>query len=81
VREALVAAWEIRAGLIPGQPIPEYTKKFLYTSSDKEEDAAHAKDIGYQPLFMKQLACAGAYHQQMSDPRVNNWAELTFVWY
>jgi hypothetical protein len=79
--EALAAAWEIRAGVIPGQPIPEYTKQFLYTSADKETDGDHAKEIGYQPLFMKQMACASSYHQQMSDPRINNWAELTFIWY
>jgi hypothetical protein len=79
--QTLAAAWEVRAGLIPGQPIEELGKKFFYTSSDKDEDASHSKDIGYQPLFMKQMACASAYHQQMSDPRFNNWAELTFIWY
>lgn len=80
-REALKASWEIRAGVIPGQPLPEYTKRFLYTSGDHQEDEAHAKDISYQPLFMKQMACANAYCQQMSDPRLNNWVELTFIWY
>ena len=80
-RDSLAAAWEVRAGLIPGQPIHEYTKKFLYTSSDKKEDGEHANEIGYQPLFMKQMACASAYHQQMSDPRINNWAELTFIYF
>ncbi len=79
--EALAASWEVRAGVIPGQPIPEYTKQFHYTSRDKESDAEHAKDFGYQPLFSKQMACAAAYHMQMTDPRVNNWAELTFIWY
>lgn len=81
IHEALAAAWEVRAGVIPNQPRNEYTKRFFYTVRDKEEDAAHANDIGYQPLFMKQMACASAYHQQMSDPRMNNWSELTFVWY
>jgi hypothetical protein len=79
--EQLTASWEIRAGVIPGTPISEYTRQFHYTSRDKEEDSAHSKEFGYQPLFMKQMACAAAYHQQMSDPRVNNWAELTFIWY
>lgn len=81
MREALKAAWEVRAGVIPGQAMPEYTKRFLYTSRDHEEDGAHAQETGYQPLFMKQMACASSYHQQMSDPRMNNWAELTFIWY
>jgi hypothetical protein len=79
--ERLVAAWEVRAGVTPGTPVPEYTKQFLYTARDREEDSEHAGEIGYQPVFMKQLACAHAYSEQMSDPRVNNWAELTFIWY
>lgn len=79
--EALKAAWEIRAGIIPGQATPEYTRKFFYTSSDYEEDGKHAQEFGYQPIFMKQAACAASYHQQMSSPQVNNWAELTFIWY
>jgi len=78
--DALVASWQIRAGVVPGTPTPEYTKMFSYTSRDREEDEAHAKEIGYQPLFMKQMACANLYHQQMSNPAINNWAELTFLW-
>jgi hypothetical protein len=79
--ERLVATWEVRAGVVPGQAMPERTKRFLYTARDREEDGAHSQEIGYQPLFMKQMACASAYHQQMSDPHVNNWVELTFIWY
>jgi hypothetical protein len=46
-----------------------------------ETDKAHAKETYYQPIFMQQMALASSYHQQVSDPRVNNWAELTFIWY
>ena len=77
----LAAAWEVRAGLIPGQALPEYTKRFFYTSEDHEEDNRHAKEFAYQPIFMQRLAQATMYHQQMSDPRTLNWAELTFLWY
>lgn len=81
MRQSLKASWEVRAGVIPGQPIPELTKQFYYTSRDYEEDGEHAKELNYQPLFMKQMACASSYHQQMSNPQLNNWAELTFIWY
>lgn len=79
--EGLAAIWEVRAGVIPGVAVPELTKRFLYTSRDKQEDTEHASEIGYQPLFMKQLVCAAAYCQQMCDPRVNNWADMTFMWF
>lgn len=77
----LKAAWEVRAGLIPGQPMPEYTKRFLHTSEDCEEDGRHAKEFAYHPIFMKRMAEAASYHQQVSNPQALNWAELTFIWY
>lgn len=75
------AAWEVCAGLISGQPMPEYTKRFVYTSEDYEEDGRHAKELEYHPIFMKRMAEASSYHQQMSNPQTLNWAELTFIWY
>lgn len=78
---ALKAAWEVRAGWTPGRPMPEYTKRWIYTSDDYEQDGAHAKDLAYQPIFMKRMAEASSYHQQMSNPQALNWADLTFIWY
>lgn len=79
--EALKAAWEVRAGLIPGQPLPEWTKRFVYTSAQVEEDGQHAKDVTYQTIFNKRQFEAMSYHLQMSNPQISNWAELTFIWY
>lgn len=77
----LKAAWEVRAGLIPGQPMNEYSKRFFYTSDEYEEDGKHAADLEYHPIFMRKMAEAASYHMQMSNPRMLNWAELTFIWY
>ncbi len=78
--KSLRAVWEVRAGVIPGQAMPEYTKRFPYTSDDYEEDGKHAKDFSYHPIFMKRMAEATSYHQQMSNPQTLNWAELVFLW-
>lgn len=77
----LAAAWEVRAGLIPGQALPEYTKHFFYASEEYEEDGRHAKEFAYQPIFMKRMAMAASYQQQLSNPNTLNWVELTFIWY
>lgn len=77
----LKAAWEVRAGLIPGQPNPEFTKRFLYTSDDYVEDGEHAQDFAYQTVFNALQFEAMSYCLQMSNPKVNNWADLTFIWY
>ena len=80
-RVGLKAAWEVRAGVVPGQPMAEYAKQFFYTSDDYDEDGKHAEDLAYQPIFMQKMALAASYHMQMSNPRMLNWADLTFIWY
>ena len=78
---ALKASWEVNAGVIPGTPIPEFTKQWHYTSQHFEEDARHAEEPAYQPIFMKMLAEATAYQCQLTDPRRLNWVRLTFLWW
>ena len=78
---ALKATWEVRAGVVPGTAIPEYTKCFTYTADEYETDGAHATDPAYQPIFMLRMAEAGIYQLQLSNPKLVNWAELTFFWY
>ena len=87
---ALKASWEVRAGIIPGQAMPEFTKQWHYTSADgakDEEDgkARHARSqsegLAYHSLFAKMRSEATDYHLQVSNPQMLNWAELTFIWY
>lgn len=77
----LKAAWEVRAGVVPGHALDEYTKRFVYTSDEYEEDGKHASELAYQPIFMVKMAQATSYHQQVSNPQILNWTELTFIWY
>ena len=79
--ERLAAAWEVRAGVIPGTPTLELTKRWAYTSADREEDERHLGELGYQAIFNKRQACAISYHAQLTNPNVNNWADLSFIWF
>lgn len=81
-REGLRAkgAWQVRAGLIPKEPLPEFTKKWMYTSADYEQDSRIQKPSEVAK-FSKLRAEAMDYYLQISDPRLNNWAELVFIWY
>jgi hypothetical protein len=78
---ALKASWEVRAGLIPGQPRPEFTRRFHYTSEDRAEDEKHGSEMSYHADFAKMRAVALDYFMQVSMPALNNWAEITFLWY
>jgi hypothetical protein len=79
---ALKAYWEVQAGLIPKQPRPEYSKRFVYTSQDHEAD--QRDNASLSPAFHSRLAKLRAealdYYMQVSMPQLNNWAQIVFVW-
>jgi hypothetical protein len=81
--QRLKAAWEVRGGLIPDSPMPEYTKQFLYTSADMEYD--QTTNAALSPAYHSKLAKVRAeaidYYLQVSNPSMLNWAEITFIWY
>jgi hypothetical protein len=76
---ALKAAWTIEAGLIPGVPRPEFTRRFEYTSDQAEQDAD--LEAHQHAEFSKIRATAIDYYLQVSFPQVNNWANIAFIWY
>lgn len=80
-RLAAKGAWQVTAGVVPGIGMAEYTARWDYDSAEYEEDGKHAKEVGYQPIFMQKLAMATAYCTQITDPRCVNWVHLEFIWY
>lgn len=80
------AVWEVRAGFVPGLPLSELTKRWVYTSEDFAKDEAsntlpRLDLIGYHAVFSKMRAEAMDYCMQMQNPSWCNWAELTYIWY
>jgi hypothetical protein len=71
-------SWEVRAGMIPGEAMEEYTRQFQLLTAEWE-----TKD-GLE-LLLKREAEAGAYARMLqilcSNGRTCNWTELTFIWY
>lgn len=77
---ALKAAWEVRAGIIPGQPMEEFSKAWHYTSQDYEADCAMPVDTAEQSRFQRMAAEARAYADGLVDPRRLNWVTCTWMW-
>jgi len=75
----VIATWEVRAGLIPGTPMPEYTRQFHYTSENKVADLE--KPAGTLTTFNAQMLLAHQYAQNLSNPGNLNWVEVTFIWF
>jgi hypothetical protein len=80
----LKATWEVTAGVIPGQSISEYTKRWNYTSDEGEADNKTMQanpTLAFHATFSKKRAEAMDYYMQLSNPNVVNWVRLEFFWY
>lgn len=67
--ESLRAAWEVTAGLLPGRPEPELTKRFVFTSSMPDERFQEAHTQAFE------------YARDLIDPSKLNWVRLDWVWF
>jgi hypothetical protein len=78
VREAAKAFIEVHAGIIPGTSMPEYAKRWGYTSHEYEEDLKKPSD---QPTtFSIRLKEAHDYAMGLSNPAYVNWVRVDWLW-
>ena len=74
---AAKALIEVQAGIIPGTPMPEYTRHWSYTSVDYAKDQNMPPD---QPTILSvQLKEAHDYALGLSTPALN-WVRLDWIW-
>lgn len=78
--EAARCAWEVTAGIIPGEPMPEYTRRWGLTSSqwygpDGEPSATGAA------LYNAYLVAAQEYARCLMRPDVLNWVRVEWIWF
>jgi hypothetical protein len=75
---AAKAIIEVEAGVIPGEPIESFTKRWGYTSEDYELDKKTPPD---QPtIFSKRLQEAHDYAMGLSNPAYVNWVRVDWIW-
>jgi hypothetical protein len=70
---ALKAYWQVTAGVIPGEPEPEFSRCWKLTSADVESAARTA-------LFEATREAALAYARVLMDPARFNVVTIEFVW-
>lgn len=71
---SLKAAWEVRGGLVPRQPMTEYSSTFLYTSDD------HARDGGREgPIYQQRKRQAHEAAQALEAGGLN-WVAIEYIW-
>ena len=82
-RIAAKGCWIVTAGILPTQPLPQFTRKWIYTSEHDQQDRDNNPnhDPAYHSIFAKMRAEAMDYYLQVSLPQLNNWADMKFIWY
>ena len=77
--ESLAGCWEVDAGVIPGEPIPGYNRRFFYLSKEKEVDL---KIPETEPTkFSKLSEEAHQYARELENPRSFNWVRCVWIWF
>lgn len=77
-RTAAKAFIEVVGGVLPNEPMPEYTKRWWYTSGDYEADQTVPPD---QPTaFSKMLDEAHEHAKGLSNPAYVNWVRVEWIW-
>jgi len=66
----LRAAWEVRAGLIPRQPMEEYSKRFSLTENDERS----------AEVFEAKRKQAMDYAAELMNPHRFNWVHVEWIW-
>jgi hypothetical protein len=64
----------VTAGLVPGQPIAQYTKQWWFT--DEEYNASNSREIWEQ-----RTKEAEEYAAALRDPRSLNWVRMEWIWF
>jgi hypothetical protein len=75
---ACKAIFQVHAGIVPGHPIPELSKRWTYSSEDYRKDCEMAKE--QETKFTALLKEAHAYALQTTDPRLVNWVTVEWIW-
>lgn len=70
---------EVVAGLVPGTPLPEYTRHWHWTSQDQELLAGGDADA--LERWIRMAGESREYAATIEDPSKVNWVRRDWLWY
>ena len=72
---------EVVAGVIPGQPMPEYTKQFVITSDAwyAQGEYENKPDAARQEI-LQIYGYAQEYMRDLMNPKILNWVKLEWIY-
>ena len=71
--EGCRCVWEVLAGIIPGEPMSDLTRRWALTGREWEGPDRDR-------LFLERQRAAEEYAQALRDPGAVNWVRLEWLW-
>lgn len=78
--ESARCAWEVTAGLIPGKPMDEYTRRWGLISSEWYGPDGQPSLQGVA-AFNAALVAAQEYARYLMNPGQLNWVRVEWIWF
>jgi hypothetical protein len=69
---------EVVAGLVPGTPMPEYTRRWGWSGADQE--ALNKGDKEAEEKYIRIAGESREYAASLEDPRRLNWVRRDWLW-
>jgi len=69
--DALKCSIEVKAGVLLGTPMPEYTRQWHFTQ----------KDLDSPPDYIDRTGSAMNYAMCLQNPARVNWVKFEWIWY
>lgn len=73
---------EVQAGLIPGQPMEEFTRRWGFTAREWDEMHSEDKDVAKEALdaWDRVHGWAREYAARLQNPHTVNWVRMDWIW-
>ena len=69
---------EVQAGILVGEPMPEYSRRWTWTSVD--HDRLEAGDPAAKALYIRIAGESREYAASLENPRTLNWVRRDWIW-
>lgn len=78
-------AWEVTAGIVPGTPMPDYSRRWIITSECWEKmnslsDEEFKREFPEGSFYLRFLEEAHNYAKELTQPQLLNWVRVEWIW-
>lgn len=77
---AAKAFFEVTAGLIPNEPMPEYSKRWAYTSEDYAADGGTQASLQNEGSRYYTIQTNAHTYAKMLEKGGLNWVRVDYLW-